>query len=163
MCKRMGIVGRCVIVKYKEFKSSMTAAVRLLNRRMVTVSGDRRVVRGVISGIARTTVMSIASRRTLESVKLKGFSMTVVTVKTSVETSVVTALVTGRVKMSRVMYGTGSRLRTGILCGVKTSEMMFPRESVKIEITRGLISSGVLSRVRLSPRCSVMRVIAPAD
>lgn len=104
---------------------------------------------------------SIHRPKVLGTLKIRGISMTVVTITRGLRTDVSTAVRTGSLKIPFMITGDVGSLRKHVLSGVNTSGVVCPRRSVKLQITEGLVSNKCLSIFRLSTRFDVTRFSVP--
>lgn len=153
--------GSCTIVNLKRFKVAMTLALTRTGYSMLTVSSGSSGIRSVTRGISCTIGTSIHSPKVLRSLKIRGMSITIVTMTRGVRTDVATAVRIGRLKIPFIVTGTVGSLRNEVLRGVKTSGIVCPRRSVNVEITEGLLSDKFISVFRLSSSFDVTRFGVP--
>lgn len=117
-----------LLVNLKEFKQRVTVGLSRLRRRIVTMSGRSAQISTMLPFMAGTRVKSTADRSFLDSLNIKGFSIYVITVKSSFRGSLRMASLLGRLNTEVIISHTSHSIRTGFLLEGNTSRVICPRE-----------------------------------
>lgn len=152
-----------VVIGCGRFGQSVAKTLFSLDANVMAIDIDEEKIQGISPEVTYAVQADVMDENVLKELGISNFDVAIISVGSKLEASIMATLMAKELGVNKVIVKAHSEVHSKILYKVGADKVIFPERDMGIRVAHNLVSTNILDFIELSPKYSIVEIVAIKD